>query len=169
MPDADSSAGPQRQSGAPKVGDLAPGFALDGVDGATGERRRYESVEFTGSPLVIAFYPGDNTPVCTRQLVSYTSGIASLRQKGANLVAISPQDVDSHVRFADSQGGFAFPLLSDVDKEVGAAFGNLGLLGLYKRSIFVLDGEGRITYVHRSLGPGVVFQKLDDIVAHVAG
>lgn len=152
-----------------RVGDRAPVFDLDGIDGATGERRRFRSADFAGAPLIVAFYPADNTPVCTEQLVSYTANIGTLDRDGAQLVAISPQDTDSHAAFAAAHGGFAFPLLSDIDKSVGAAFGILGLLGLYRRSTFVIDANGVVVGTHRAIGPGMSFRPLDDLVAELPG
>ena len=72
-----------------------------------------------GRPVVLVFYPGDNTPVCTRQLTTYTAEIDAFREVDAQVLAISPQSVESHDGFSANQGGFAFPLLADVDKEVG--------------------------------------------------
>jgi peroxiredoxin Q/BCP len=147
-----------------RVGDIAPAFDLEGVDGATGEVRRYRLAEFAGAPLIVAFYPADNTPVCTQQLLSYTENIGLLDRSGMQLVAISPQDPQSHRDFAAAHGGFAFPLLSDIDKGVGRAYGILGLLDLYRRSTFVIDAEGRIVSAHRSIGPGLSFRPLDELV-----
>ena len=65
---------------------------------------------------MLVFYPGDNTPVCTRQLNSYTADIDAFREVDATVLAISPQSVESHDQFSADQGGFAFPLLSDTDK-----------------------------------------------------
>lgn len=150
-----------------RVGDLAPDFDLDGVDGATGAATRYRLSDRLGAPVIVAFYPADNTPVCTAQLLSYTRHIGLLDAPGVQLFAISPQDVDSHREFAAAQGGFAFPLLSDVDKSVGRAYGILGLMDLYRRSTFVLDAEGRVVHAHRAIGPGMSFEPLDELVHHV--
>lgn len=154
-----------RQPPSLRVGDAAPAFDLDGIDGATGERRRFRSAEFAGAPLIVAFYPADNTPVCTEQLLSYTENIGLLDRDGIQLVAISPQDPESHQLFAKAHGGFAFPLLSDVDKSVGRSFGILGLLDLYRRSTFVIDADGIVVSAHRAIGPGMSFRPLDELVA----
>jgi peroxiredoxin Q/BCP len=148
-----------------RVGDRAPVFELDGIDGSTGERRHFTSGEFAGAPLIVAFYPADNTPVCTEQLLSYTANIGLLDRDGIQLVAISPQDPESHQLFAKAHGGFAFPMLSDVDKSVGRAFGILGLLDLYRRSTFVIDADGVVVGAHRSIGPGSGFRPLQELVA----
>ena len=90
----------------PAIGSPAPDFEAPGTDGTPDGRRTYTLSEYLGQPVVLAFYPGDNTPVCTRQLNSYTSEIEEFRQVGAQLLAISPQDVASHEAFAENQGGY---------------------------------------------------------------
>ena len=101
-----------------KVGQPAPDFVLPGTDGTPEGHRDYSLGEFAGRPVVLVFYPGDNTPVCTRQLNSYTSDIDAFREVDAQVLAISPQSVESHDAFSSEQGGFAFPLLADTDKAV---------------------------------------------------
>ena len=136
------------------LGAIAPPFTLSGITGAgtsDEERRDFSLVEFLGTPVVLAFYPGDNTPVCTRQLNAYTNDIGEFDALDAHILAISPQDVDSHASFSCKQGTFAFPLLADTDKAVGAEYGVVGLGGIYRRSVFVVSSEGLVTYAHRSL------------------
>jgi peroxiredoxin Q/BCP len=79
------------------------------------------------------------------------------------VLALSPQSVESHERFAAAQGGFAFPLLADTEKRVGDAYGIIGPLGFYRRSAIVIDGEGRVRYAHRSL-TGLNFRPTDELV-----
>jgi peroxiredoxin Q/BCP len=114
---------------------------------------------------VLVFYPGDNTAVCTAQLKSYSSEIDGFNDLGAQVLGISPQDVASHEDFACKQG-FAFPLLADVDKAVGHAYGVVGPLGFYRRCIFVVDGEGIIRYAHRSM-TGLTFKPSKELLAAV--
>jgi peroxiredoxin Q/BCP len=151
---------------AAEVGQPAPGFTLDGTDNTDTGRRPYALSDFRGQPVVLVFYPGDNTPVCTRQLNSYTEDIDSFAAAGAQVLAISPQSVQSHDDFACKQGGFAFPLLADVDKKVGEAYGILGPLGFYRRSAFVVDADGVVRYAHRAVA-GLTFRSTDDLVAAV--
>ena len=150
-----------------KVGDLAPDFELDGIDGHTGGAGRWRLSEMRGKPVVIAFYPQDDSPVCTKQLQAYTEGISSLEALDAQVLAISPQSVESHRTFAADNDGFAFPVLSDVDKEVARSYGILGLLDLYRRSTFVIDSAGVVRFVHRAVGPGLSFVPIDDLVAAI--
>lgn len=148
------------------VGQAAPEFTLEGTDSTDAGRRAYSLSEYRGQPVVLVFYPGDNTPVCTRQLSSYTEGIDSFAAVGAQVLAISPQSVESHHEFSCRQGGFGFPLLADTDKAVGEAYGILGPLGFYRRSVFVVDGEGVIRYAHRAVA-GLTFRSTDDLVKAV--
>jgi peroxiredoxin Q/BCP len=148
------------------VGDVAPPFALPGTDGSDEGRRTYTLEEHRGRPVVLVFYPGDNTPVCTRQLNSYTSEIGEFERVGAQVLAVSPQSVESHDGFSCRQGGFAFPLLADEDKRVAEAYGVLGPLGFYRRSAFVIDAEGVVRYAHRAVA-GLTFRPTEELVAAV--
>jgi thioredoxin-dependent peroxiredoxin len=139
------------------VGEPAPDFTLPGTGG-----RDYSLSEYRGQPVVLVFYPGDNTPVCTRQLTSYSTDIGEFAELGAQLLALSPQDVASHESFT-GEHGFAFPLLADTDKAVGGAYGVLGPLGFYRRSVFVVDGGGTVRYAHRAVS-GVTFRRTEELV-----
>lgn len=149
-----------------RVGDRAPEFELDGTDGSETGTRRYSLGEFAGSPVVLVFYPADNSAVCTRQLNTYTDEFARFAEVDAVVLGISPQDVDSHADFVERQDGFAFPLLADTGKEVASAYGVLGPLGFYRRSVFVVDPEGIVRYAHRATA-GLTFRSTDEIVGAV--
>ena len=151
---------------AAEVGRPAPGFTLEGTDDSDEGRRAYSLSDYRGQVVVLVFYPGDNTPVCTRQLNSYTHDIDSFTEVGAQVLAISPQSVASHDEFSCKQGGFAFPLLADTDKSVGEAYGILGPLGFYRRSAFVVDADGILRYAHRAVA-GLTFRSTDELVAAV--
>jgi len=153
-------------SAAVVVGRPALDFTLTGTDLTTGGHREYTLSEFRGQPVVLVFYPGDNTPVCTRQLNSYTAEIDEFRSVDAQVLAISPQSIESHDGFSADQGGFAFPLLSDVDKAVGKQYGILGPVGFYRRSAFVVDREGIVRYAHRAVA-GLSFRPTDELVEAV--
>jgi thioredoxin-dependent peroxiredoxin len=144
-----------------RVGDPAPDFTLPGTGG-----REYTLSSYRGQPVVLVFYPGDNTPVCTRQLNAYTDDIDRFHEVGAQVLALSPQSVVSHDEFSCKQGGFAFPLLADTDKAVGEAYGILGPLGFYRRSVFVVDASGRICYCHRAVA-GLTYRPTEEIVAAI--
>ena len=143
-----------------ELGEQAPDFTLPGVD--QGERRDYSLSEFRGRNVVLAFYPGDNTPGCTRQLCSYRDDFSEFQRVGAVLLGISPQDVDSHEKFAEKRD-FPFPLLADTDKHVIEAYGvGAPILGV-RRSVFVVDGEGIVRYADRKL-IGATFVPADKLV-----
>lgn len=148
------------------VGKPAPEFTLDGSDNTDAGRRSYSLLEYRGQVVVLVFYPGDNTAVCTRQLNTYTEDIASFEKAGAQVLAISPQSVQSHDEFSCNQGGFGFPLLADVDKVAGEAYGILGPLGFYRRSVFVVDAAGILRYAHRAVA-GLTFRSTNELVEAV--
>jgi peroxiredoxin Q/BCP len=154
---------------AAEVGQPAPDFTLEGIDrseGGSAAVRSFTLSDHRGAPVVLVFYPGDNSAVCTRQLTSYTEGVDEFASVGAQVLAISPQSVQSHEDFSCKQGGFAFPLLADTDKAVGEAYGILGPLGFYRRSVFVVDAEGIVRYAHRAVA-GLTFRSTDELVEAV--
>lgn len=150
------------------VGAPAPTFRLAGTDGTEEGRRDYTLEEYRGHSVVLVFYPGDNTPVCTRQLNEYSAELDAFGNVDAQVLAVSPQDVDSHERFSEAEGGFGFPLLADTDKAVGELYGIIGPLGFYRRSVFVIDAGGVVRYSHRAVA-GLTFRPTQELVAAVRG
>lgn len=144
-----------------RAGSPAPAFTLPGTGG-----HDYSLADYRGRAVVLVFYPGDNTPVCTEQLNQYTADIEKFTEVGAQVLAISPQSVKSHEGFACAQGGFGFPLLADEHKTVGQAYGIIGPTGFYRRSVFVVDGQGIIRYSHRAIG-GMTFKPTEELVSAV--
>lgn len=142
------------------VGDRAPDFTLPGTGG-----REYSLSEFAGAPLVLVFYPGDNTPVCTRQLNAYNDELDQFAELDAQVVGISAQDVDSHESFSGKHG-FDFPLLADTDKDVAGRYGTLGPLGFPRRSVIIIDSDGVVRYAHRAIA-GLTFRPVDELVAEL--
>jgi thioredoxin-dependent peroxiredoxin len=144
----------------PAVGDPAPGFTLPGTDD-----REYSLAAYLGQPVVLVFYPGDDTPVCTMQLRNYSEGMSAFDDLGAQVLGISPQDVASHERFAKANG-LRMPLLADCGKTVGERYGILGPLGFYRRSVFVVDAGGVVRFARRSLS-SLTFVDADRLVEAV--
>jgi thioredoxin-dependent peroxiredoxin len=144
------------------IGERAPDFTLPGTGGTS-----YTLSDLRGAPVVLVFYPGDDTPVCTKQLNSYNDEFDQFADVGAQVLAISSQDLDSHERFA-AKNGFTFPLLSDAKKEVAGLYGTLGPLGFPRRSVFVVDGDGVIRYAHRAIA-GLTFRPVDELVEVLRG
>jgi len=123
------------------VNDTAPGFSLHGDSGD-----EYRLSEHAGERVLLVFYPGDNTPVCTRQLCEYRDGIEAFADLGVSVVGISSDDLESHQRFR-SKHNLPFVLLSDPDLEVAKLYGCKGALGM-KRAVFLVDEKGIIRYAH---------------------
>ena len=142
----------------PKAGDKAPDFALAGVPTGT-----YRLSEQRGRTVVLAFYPGDFTPVCTRQMTDYQENFDTFARTGAVLWGISVDDLEKHERFARARS-LGFPLLSDTDGKVSALYDALGLLGTSKRVLIVVDPEGNISY-RKDEPLSLTYTEMDRIVA----
>jgi peroxiredoxin Q/BCP len=123
-----------------EVGERAPDFELQG----TGERT-FRLRDYRGRWLVLAFYPGDFTPVCTRQFCSYRDAADRLDELDAEVVGVSPQSLDSHERFR-AKYDLTVPLLADPERSAIRAYGVLGPAGLVRRSIFIVDPDGIVRY-----------------------
>jgi peroxiredoxin Q/BCP len=158
------------------VGNAAPDFELPGTDGKT-----FKLSEHRGKNVVLAFYPGDATTVCTKQFCSYRDNSERIDQLDAEVIGISPQSVDSHERWVEEQE-LNLPLLADEDLAVSKSYGVTGWLGplarfsglnetpggrYIQRAVFVIDGEGIVRYRHVSR-TGATFQTVDDLERAVA-
>lgn len=144
----------------PAVGDPAPDFELPGTGGRT-----YRLSDYRGRKLVLAFYPGDFTPVCTRQFCSYRDEGERLDAIDAEVLGISPQSVESHERFSREKS-LNVPLLADEDRAVARAYGIVAG-PLVRRAIFVIDEGGVIRHRKVSLA-GLSFETVEDIERAVA-
>jgi thioredoxin-dependent peroxiredoxin len=143
------------------VGDLAPDFTLPGTS-----NKSYSLSQFRGQTVVLVFYPGDDTLVCTKQLCAYNNELSQFSNVNAQILAISAQDIASHEAFSAKQG-YKFPLLSDTEKTVASLYSVVGLFGLPKRSVFVVDANGVIKYAHRSV-LGVTYRPVSELIEAVA-
>jgi peroxiredoxin len=139
-----------------KEGDQAPPFELQGTGGKT-----YKLSDYSETGVILAFYPGDFTPVCTKQFCSYRDDGDRIEALGLPMLGISPQNVESHERFAE-QHGLRVPLLYDEDKRVARAYGAVGPAGFIRRSIFLIDERGIIRYRHVALF-GLRYQDVGDL------
>lgn len=140
----------------PQVGEQAPDFELPGTDGT------FKLSQHRGERVVLLFYPGDNTLVCTRQFCSYRDHAEDLSGLGATVVGISSQDLDSHEAFA-AKHGLNVPLLADVDKHVAKAYSAYATrLGATKRAVIVIDENGIVRHRHDHL-LGLDYQSVDDL------
>lgn len=159
------------------VGDAAPDFELPGTGGEI-----YKLSDLRGKNVVLAFYPGDETRVCTAQFCSYRDNSERIDQLDAEVLGISSQSVDSHERWMQEKS-LNVPLLADEDLAVGKSYGVTGWVGplgrlaglkdtapggrYAMRSIFVIDAEGIVRYRHVSR-TGSTFQTVDDLEQAVA-
>lgn len=122
-------------------GQPAPDFELPDQDG-----RIWRLADHAGRRLLLVFYPGDGTPVCTRQLCEYRDGLEEFEGLDVEVVGISADDADSHRNFREKHE-LPFTLLSDAGLEVADAYGCKGLLGM-KRGVFLLDETHAVRYAH---------------------
>jgi peroxiredoxin Q/BCP len=127
------------------TGDQAPAFSLTDADGNT-----VKLSDFKGRKVIVYFYPAASTPGCTKQACDFRDSLAQLNEGGLDVVGISPDKPEKLAKFRDAEG-LTFPLLSDPDKKVLAAWGAFGEKKLYGktvqgviRSTFVVDEEGNI-------------------------
>jgi len=137
------------------VGDQAPDFELDGTEG------RFRLSDHRGERVVLLFYPGDFTAVCTKQFCSYAERAEDMSSLGATVVGISAQDVDSHMKFVNEKG-IPVPLLADTDKKVAKSYGASAPVVGTRRAVFIVDEEGKLAYKHVH-ALGLDFQTVDDI------
>jgi len=112
--------------------------------------------------VVLVFYPGDDTPVCTKQLNSYNDDLAQFEALDAQVLGISAQGLESHEKFSGKHG-FKFPLLADTDKKVAGLYGTLGPIGFPRRSVFIIDGTGVVRYAHRAIA-GLTYRPVSELV-----
>ena len=145
---------------APQVGDAAPDFELPGTGGT------FRLSDHRGERVVLLFYPGDDTPVCTKQFCSYRDRADDMSGLDATVVGISHQDLDSHQRFS-ARHGLTVPLLADVDKAVANAYGVAApVLGTW-RAVIVIDEAGIVRHRHVH-ALGLDYQDADDLQAALA-
>jgi peroxiredoxin Q/BCP len=138
-----------------KVGDVAPDFELDGTDG------RFTLSDHRGERVVLLFYPGDFTPVCTKQFCSYADRHEDMAALDATVVGISSQSVERHHEF-QSTHAIPVPLLADTDRKVSKAYGlSQPVLGT-RRAVVIVDQEGRIAYRHVHM-LGLDFQTVEEL------
>jgi peroxiredoxin Q/BCP len=144
----------------PTVGDTAPDFTLAGTNGA------FHLADHRGQTVVLVFYPGDDTKVCTKQLCEYTDRWDDLSGLDATIVGISGKDLASKEKFAEKRA-LKVPLLADPDRAVAALYGaKQAVLGT-KRSTFVIDGEGVIRFRHDAT-LGLTYLSADELRAAIA-
>ena len=130
----------------------APAFSLKDQDGNT-----VKLSDFTGSKVILYFYPAAMTPGCTKQACDFTENIKLLRKSGFQVIGISPDSVEKLREFSQHDS-ITFPLLSDPDKKTMIKYGAYGEKKLYGkvvtgviRSTFIIDAQGNIEHEFRNV------------------
>jgi len=128
-----------------EAGDKAPKFTLEDQDA-----KRVSLKDFAGAPVVLYFYPADDTPGCTKEACQFNDNLRAFNRAGVKVVGISPDGAEKHTKFR-SKFGLKFPLLSDPGHEVMESYGAWGEKTMYGkktvgviRSTFLVDAKGVI-------------------------
>lgn len=129
-------------------GAKAPAFNLSADDG-----KKVKLSDFQGKPVVLYFYPKDDTPGCTREACAFRDRKTELTKLGVVVLGVSADDVASHVKFRDKYE-LNFPLLADTDHAIAEKYGAWREKNMYgkksmgiQRSTYLIDGEGKIARV----------------------
>lgn len=138
-----------------KEGTAAPDFALPDSQGQT-----WRLSDQRGKVVVLLFYPGDETPICTKQMCSVRDRWEDYVATGAEVVGISTDSVESHRNFTEHHD-LPLRLLADTDRKVADLYGAQSLIpGKVARSVFVIDAKGLVRY--RDVRPLGLFKPKDD-------
>lgn len=131
-------------------GVTAPEFALPDQTGVTRTLSAYRQ-----RWLVLYFYPKDDTPGCTTEACAFRDAYVTLTRRGADVLGISVDNQDSHADFARKYH-LPFPLLADIDGAVARRYGalwSIGIMRFARRHTFIIDPDGRIAKIYRSVDP----------------
>ena len=131
-----------------KVGQKAPDFTLADDSG-----QKVKLSDFKGKKVVLYFYPKDDTPGCTKEACNFRDGFAEIKSRGAIVLGVSADSVDSHKKFK-SKFELNFPLLADPDKKMIENYGVWKEKSMYgrkymgiERTTFVIDPQGKISHI----------------------
>lgn len=131
------------------VGDAAPAFVAENQDG-----KKVQLADFKGRPVLIYFYPKDDTPGCTKEACQFRDDYSKFQKKGAVILGVSAQNAESHQNFKKKYH-LPFDLLIDSDGKVAKSFG-VGLMpvvGLHQRQSVLIDPQGKIFKFYSSVDP----------------
>ncbi|MEC7686513.1 MAG: redoxin domain-containing protein [Candidatus Thermoplasmatota archaeon] len=149
----------------PSVGDIAPDFTLTAHD-----KSSVTLSDLRGRRAILAFYPAAFTGVCTKEMCTFSDGMAGLSSSGTSVLGISVDSPFSNAAFAEANG-IGFPLLSDVHRETvdayGVALADFVIPGytVAQRSVFVVESDGSIGYAWVADNPGME-PDYDAVMAH---
>ena len=138
----------------------APLFTLPDSEG-----KQVSLSDFTGKKVLIIFYPGDDTPVCTAQLCDYRNNVLEFTKRGIVVLGISSDSQASHKSFAE-RNQLPFTLLSDTKKTTAKAYDALGFLGMSQRAYVLVDEEGKVLLAYSDFLP-IIYQPMKDLLAKI--
>lgn len=131
-----------------KVGQKAPEFNVVNDEG-----QKVKLSDFKGKKVVLYFYPKDDTPGCTTEACAFRDGIDEIKDRGAVVLGVSADSVESHKKFKD-KFDLNFPLLADPDKKIVQAYGTWKEKSMYgkkymgiERTTFIIDEQGKISHI----------------------
>ncbi len=127
------------------VGDAAPDFTRPSTHGDVTLSERWAD-----HAVLLVFYPGDDTPVCTRQLCDYRDNLSVFGDLGVDVLGVNPQGLESHEKFA-AKHSLPFPLIADEDKGLCNAYGAVGLFGMTKRALVLIGRNWRVKWLRSDL------------------
>ncbi|NOY43397.1 MAG: thioredoxin-dependent thiol peroxidase [Planctomycetes bacterium] len=149
-------------------GKKAPAFTLAADDGS-----KVRLLELKGSPVVLYFYPRDNTPGCTREACAFRDRQAEIKKLGAKVFGISPDSVESHVKFRDKYK-LNFPLLVDADHKMAEKYGAWREKNMYgkksmgiQRSTYLIGADGKVAKLWKRVKVDGHDQQVIDAIAEL--
>jgi peroxiredoxin Q/BCP len=153
-----------------EAGQKAPAFTLTGDDG-----EKVRLADLRGRPVVLYFYPKDDTPGCTREACAFRDCAAQFKRLRATLLGVSADSIESHERFRDKHG-LNFPLLADEGHKVAEKYGAWREKNLYgkksmgiQRSTFLIDADGKVAQVWKRVNVDGHDRQVLDALAKLAG
>jgi thioredoxin-dependent peroxiredoxin len=149
-----------RKGGLVTEGTMAPAIETTAHNG-----QRVSLVAMRGKPVVLYFYPKDDTPGCTKEACSIRDAWHRFETAGAMVLGVSTDDSTSHAAFAEKYH-LPFLLLPDIDRKITTAYGVPVRLGMAKRTTFVIDRQGRVAKVFPDVNPNA---HADEILAVLDG
>jgi len=138
----------------------APDFTLPDSEG-----NMISLSDYTGKKVLLVFYPGDDTPVCTTQLCSYRDNYTEFTKRDITILAVSTDTIDSHQQFGE-KNSLPFTLLSDHDKQVSRLYDAMDFLGMSKRAYVLIDEQGMVRLAFNDLLP-LFYQSTRDLLAKI--
>ena len=141
------------------VGELAPDFTCALSDGS----QLTLSALRGRQRILLVFYPGDNTPLCTAQLCAFRDDWSRFEALQTRVFGVNPAGQAKHAQFAD-QHNLGFPLLVDAGGQVASAYGCRLLFGIVRRTVYLIDKQGRVAFAQRgNPAPQTLLRALEDL------